>query len=126
MNSRGKGKTGELELAKYLRDHGIAARRGQQFSGGTESPDVVTALEGVHFECKRVEAGNPYNWLKQAKKDAGPGKIPVVAHRRNREDWIAILPLEELLWLLSASAGRKPQPEGSSDITPASPASTGT
>ena len=119
MNSREKGARGERELAEFLRERGVAARRGQQFSGGTESPDVVTELKHVHFECKRVEAGNPYDWLAQAQRDCGPAKIPVVAHKRNRKEWIAILPLEELLWLLSAGPRTKTpmtpdcsQPEG--------------
>lgn len=100
MNSRAKGKNGELELAAFLREHGFGARRGQQFSGGADSPDVICPdLPGFHFECKRVEAGNPYTWLAQAKRDAGH-KVPVVAHRRSRQDWVAILPLDDLLKLL--------------------------
>lgn len=101
INSRTKGKTGELELAKLLREHGFEARRGQQFSGGTDSPDVVCdALPDIHLECKRVEAGSLYKWLEQAKCDAGPDKIPVVAHRRSREDWVAILPLSMFLEII--------------------------
>ena len=100
MNSRNKGKAGELELAKFLRDHGIGARRGQQFSGGTDSPDVVTDLTNVHFECKRVEAGNVHNWMEQAKRDAGGWRLPIVAHRKNRTEWLATLRLEDLLTLL--------------------------
>jgi len=95
-----KGKAGELELAAYLRDHGVAARRGRQFSGGPDSPDVVTSLAGVHIECKRCEAGNPYVWLQQAIDDAGATALPIVAHRRNRRDWIAVLRLSDLLKLI--------------------------
>ncbi len=101
--SRRKGVVGELELAAFLRDQGIEARRGVQFHGGADSPDVVTSLYGVHFECKRVEAGNLYDWLAQAKEDAGSSKMPVVAHRRNNQDWVAILPLGDLLSLLKAT-----------------------
>lgn len=100
MNSRAKGKRGELELSSFLRDHGYAARRGQQFSGGNESPDIVTDLPNVHVECKRVEAGNLYTWLAQAVRDAGAGKTPVVMHRRNDEEWVAILRLEDFLELI--------------------------
>lgn len=97
-NSRAKGKRGELELAEFFRLNGVAARRGQQFHGGADSPDLVTDLDDeYHFECKRVEAGNPYDWLAQAIRDAGPGKIPVVCHRRNGKDWIAILRLEDFI-----------------------------
>ena len=100
INSRTKGKTGELEFAAVLKAKKLDARRGQQFSGGKDSPDVIcSSLTGVHFEVKRVQAGNPYKWLDQAQRD-GVGKLPVVAHRKNRKDWIAILPMDVLLDLL--------------------------
>jgi Holliday junction resolvase len=100
INSRAKGKAGELELAAFLRDRGLVARRGQQFKGGSDSPDVVCDdLAHMHIECKRVEAGNPYKWLAQARRDAA-GKLPVVAHRRSRHEWLAILSLNDLLELL--------------------------
>lgn len=103
INSRNKGKTGELELAAFLKDRGLIARRGQQFKGGGDSPDVVCdALPTLHLECKRVEQGNLYLWLAQAKRDAG-AKVPVVAHRRNRQEWVAILTLDDLLKLLGHS-----------------------
>ena len=100
MNSRAKGKRGELELAAFLRERGVEARRGQQFHGGAGSPDVVSAFPHVHFEAKRVEAGNPYQWLDQCQRDGGEGKLHVVAHKRNRREWIAILPLDQLIDLL--------------------------
>ena len=103
INSRAKGARGEREFAQYLRDHGWAARRGQQFSGSPDSPDVVTDVPGVHFEVKRVEKGSVYPWLTQAKADAGD-KIAVVAHRRNNEAWIAILPMSDLMELLGGRA----------------------
>ena len=103
INSRQKGAAGERELAAFLVERGFEARRGQQFHGGGDSPDVVTNIPGVHFECKRVEKGNLYDWLAQAERDVGGPegeKIPVVAHRRNKKEWVAILPLDDLLTLL--------------------------
>ena len=35
MNSKHKGKRGELEVAAILREHGYDARRGQQYSGAS-------------------------------------------------------------------------------------------
>jgi hypothetical protein len=99
MNSRAKGKRGELEAALFLRQHGVEARRGQQFSGGTESPDVVSSIPNVHIEVKRVEKGNLHDWMEQAIHDAG-SKMPVVMHRRNRSEWYGIIRMEDLLiWL---------------------------
>lgn len=96
INSRQKGAAGERELAAYLREHNVEARRGQQFSGGANSPDVVHSLRGIHIECKRVEAGNLYSWLDQATRDADT-RIPVVAHRKNKRQWVAILNLDDFL-----------------------------
>jgi len=102
--SRTKGAVGERELAQFLRDHGCVARRGRQFQGSDDSPDVVCDLPGFHFECKRVESGNPYKWLAQATNDAGL-KVPVVAHRRNKGHWIAILSLSDFLNYVVMPAG---------------------
>jgi Holliday junction resolvase len=112
INSRQKGARGEREFAENLRALGFDARRGQQFSGSPDSPDVVTNIPGVHFEVKRVERGSLYAWLAQAQKDAGAGQIPVVAHRRNNGGWIAILPMGHLLELLRGrSADLRQLPE---------------
>lgn len=101
MNSRAKGKVGELELAAFLRENGFEdAKRGVQYHGGGDSPDVV-GVPGVHFEGKRTERLDLYAALEQAQRDsAGTGRIPVVAHRRNRRQWVAILPLDEFLKLI--------------------------
>jgi Holliday junction resolvase len=99
ISSRAKGKRGELELAAFLEERGYPAKRGQQFKGGGDSPDVICPdLDGIHIECKRVEIGNPYNWLAQAQADAlDTGKTPVVMHRKNKQEWLAILTLEDFL-----------------------------
>jgi Holliday junction resolvase len=99
-HSRNKGKRGELELAEVIRDQGFNARRGQQFKGTPDSPDVVTDLPGGwHIECKRVEAGNPYKWLEQARKDAGKGQTPVVMHKKNGKPWVVILDINDFFVL---------------------------
>jgi hypothetical protein len=100
INSRNKGAVGEREFANFLCDLGVEARRGQQRVGSPDSPDVVADLPGMHVEVKRVEAGNPYGWLRQAIRDAGSSLTPIVFHRRNREEWIAILRAEDLIRLI--------------------------
>jgi len=101
INSRSKGKRGELELAEFLRRRGHDTRRGQQFAGGGDSPDVM-GLPGFHVECKRVEAGSPYKWLDQAKRDAeGSGNVPIVMHRKSRRDWVVIMDAEDFLSLIA-------------------------
>jgi Holliday junction resolvase len=103
INSRAKGARGERELSKVLRDHGWDARRGQQFSGSPDSPDVVSNLP-YQIECKRVESLNLYKALEQATKDAeGSGKPPIVCHKKNGKDWVVILNLNDFLQLVEKS-----------------------
>lgn len=88
MNSREKGKRGERLWRDELRAQGYAARRGQQFSGSPNSPDVICdALPGIHFEVKCVERLNIEDAMDQARRDAGV-KAPVVAHKRNFRPWL--------------------------------------
>ena len=89
MRSRRKGKTGELELAQFLRTRGTNARRGRQ--GGAGSPDVI-GLDRWHIECNDAERGSLYDLLDQAIEEAGE-LLPVVMHRKNKREWVAILSL---------------------------------
>lgn len=99
INSRAKGARGERELATVISTmFGVDARRGQQFSGSSDSPDVVTGFKKIHIECKRVENLNLTKAYKQATKDAGD-KIPVVIHRKNNEPWMISYKLEDTLAL---------------------------
>lgn len=100
LNSKQKGKRGELQFALALRDAGYkSARRGQQYSGGSESADVVCEeLPHLHFEVKRSETVHLEKWMQQAIEDAGDsGKMPVVVHRKNMTEWVAILRFEDFL-----------------------------
>lgn len=98
INSRQKGAAGERELSNYLIAKGWQARRGQQFSGGTDSPDVVSSFP-FHIEAKRVEKLDIDDAFSQAYRDAA-NKLPAcVCHRRNREDWLVTIELIEFLKL---------------------------
>lgn len=112
INSRNKGKCGELELVNFLKERGIDARRGQQYEGSSDSPDVIASgcLKDVHLEVKRVQAGNLYNWLKQACTDCDLAKMPIVAHRRNGERWIAVMDMRDFVNIMEAAYGRQLNP----------------
>ena len=91
-----KGKRGEREAAAEIRRlFGTEAFRGRQFQGGEDSPDIVTAIEDVHFEVKRAESLQLYAAIEQAVGDAAD-KVPVVLHRKNNKPWLAIVPLDDL------------------------------
>lgn len=100
INSKSKGKRGELEWVKVLQSHGFSAERGRQFKGGPDSPDVLSDAPNIHWEVKRVQSLNLYKAIEQAKHDAGPDQTPVVAHRKNHEEWLITLPADAFLDLL--------------------------
>lgn len=90
MNSRQKGKRGELELVHMLNYHGYHARRGQQYCGANGDADVI-GLPYLHIECKRVEHLNIYDALDQARRDARGEEIPSVFFRKNQKPWAVCL-----------------------------------
>jgi len=99
---REKGKRGEREFCNVLKSCGFAgARRGRQFKGTPDSPDVV-GLEGFHIEVKRTESLSVYAAYAQACEDAGEVDVPVVAHRRNDKPWLMILKADDFLAILNA------------------------
>ena len=96
MNSKAKGGRGERELAHVLQEYGYDTRRGQQFAGGVDSPDVY-GLPGIHIEVKRVQALNIYSAMDQAIRDSEGKAIPAVFHRRNRDYWKVTLRLDDFM-----------------------------
>lgn len=101
--SKNKGKTGERELVQILRRMGFAGvRRGQQYSGGETSADLV-GLEHIHVEVKRTEQFHLWAALEQAAGDAGDsGNMPVVFHRKNRRPWVVVMSLPDWARLYKA------------------------
>ena len=88
INSLKKGKQAEREFASLCRDEGYEnAHRGQQFHGGADSPDVK-GLPHIHIEVKRTERLNIHSAMAQAVRDSEGKAIPIVAHRRNRDNWL--------------------------------------
>lgn len=101
INSRAKGARLERELASKLRSLGFKARRGRQYSGSPFSPDVVSNVKAIHWECKGVEKGlNLEEVLFKAAREAPDGNFPCIAHKKNGEEWKVTLFLEDFFNLL--------------------------
>lgn len=105
INSRQKGKRGELELAKRFREYGFDARRSQQYAGINGDADVVN-VPGIHVECKRNERLNIHDAMDQAKRDKCEDEFPTVFHRKNNCEWLVTMRFEDWMqlyreWLLS-------------------------
>lgn len=98
INSRQKGARAERLLASKLREYGYEARRGCQYAGKNGDADVE-GLPGVHIECKAVQRLNVLDAYDQSRRDARPGEIPVVMHKKDYTPWYVTLSLEDFLRL---------------------------
>lgn len=96
INSKAKGIRGELMFAAVLKEHGWDARRGQQFSGSPDSPDVL-GLPGHHVEVKFTEKLSIRDAVVQCTKDAGLLEVPLVAFKAKGRRWLAILDMQDYL-----------------------------
>lgn len=100
---RRKGKAGELEVARIFKASGFDCDRTPN-SGGLR---IVGDLHGelpLHVEVKRQETARPWLWAEQARTDAGAGERWVVAMRRSHGEWLALMPLVDLMRLLELEA----------------------
>lgn len=102
MNSKNKGKRGELEVAHILQDRGFDARRSQQYCGATEDAADVVGLPGYHIEVKRCENIRLMDWIRQAERDAGEN-VPLVVFRQSHEKWRVVLDFETFLEIIGGN-----------------------
>lgn len=98
INSNQKGKAGEREFSNLCKEYGFDTRRSQQYSGANHDADVE-GIDGLHIEVKRVEALNVSKAMKQAIGDAREEEVPIVAHRKNNEEWLITLRATDFLEL---------------------------
>ena len=103
MNVKRKGSRAEGEVLQIFRENCLyAVRNDQRYISGHWNPDILLEVQGTEYHCeiKRVEQLNLGAALRQAERDTdGSGRVPVVIHRRNREQWIVSMNLEDFLRL---------------------------
>lgn len=100
MNSKQKGKRGELELVRKLKEYGYITRRTVQYNGKADEGEAdLQGLDGIHIECKRVEKLNLYDAMAQANHDAKENELPTVFHRKNNCDWLVTMKLDDWIKL---------------------------
>ena len=98
-SERRKGKSGELEVAAIFTDAGFDCDRTPN-SGALRIRGDLHGDLPVHVEVKRQEVARPWLWAEQAATDAGAGARWLVAMRRSRSPWLAMMPLDEAVRLL--------------------------
>ena len=98
INSRNKGKRGELEAADEWnrlvpKAH---ARRSQQHSGTESASDLISpGTPHLWLEVKRVQALNLTAVMEKSREQCGE-LCPVVLHRKNDAEWLVTFPLEDI------------------------------
>lgn len=101
INSKQKGARFERHLASILKtDYGYDCRRGQQYCGANGDADVI-GLPGIHIEAKHQEKMQLYDWMAQSKRDAKPGEIPAVFHKKNNCEILVTIPLDSFMQIYS-------------------------
>ena len=108
MNSREKGKRGERLWRDQLIQAGFTqSRRGQQFSGNEDSPDVICEdLPHLHFEVKYTQRLEHEKAIAQAINDCG-SKLPIVASYRtggSLKQWVVSMPASVFFKLVKNNA----------------------
>lgn len=91
MNSRDKGKRGELEACAILDSMGLDCRRTVQYNGRQGDADVACDRFPVHIEVKRTERLNPYAFMDQAIRDAKGKHPPMVMMKGNNRPWLIMI-----------------------------------
>lgn len=97
---RSKGNRAERAVLDMLHARGWRFARRNFMSGGAGGGDIIEGPQGVHLEVKHRERCAIWEWIGQAEAEARPTDIPVVVFRRNRSEWYAALPADELFALL--------------------------
>lgn len=96
ISSIAKGKRNErLAAAKLQELLNVPCRRGVQYAGSPDSPDVVMDKR-IHLEIKACEALNINNAVLQAVKDSRETQVPVVLHKKNHKDWLCTFRLDDI------------------------------
>lgn len=100
INSKQKGKRGELEFCKECEKYGIqGVYRTAQTNGKLEqSLADCEGLTGIHVEVKRVESLNIDKAMEQSIRDLKTKKekrLPAVFHRKDRKPWKTTMLFED-------------------------------
>ena len=101
MNSRTKGKRGELELVKALRALGLDAERTVQHEGRGSAGDIRIFGCCIHTENKRRRRLTVQAFMDQAERDMVPHHVPLVVMRQDGGKHLAMFRLADLWSLMT-------------------------
>lgn len=89
INSKRKGKKGELYVVNRFKEHGYECNRTAQFKGNTGRADDIEGIDYIHAEVKFVEKLNLSEAMNQAIRDNLASTriaFPTVFHKKNYQE----------------------------------------
>lgn len=104
MNSKAKGKRGELYVVNKFKDYGYECNRTAQYKGNTGRADDIEGIDYIHAEVKFVENLNISKAMGQAVGDSAASErkaMPTVFHKKSREDLLVTMRFTDWIKLYS-------------------------
>ena len=96
LNSRQKGKRGELEARNQVRAHWNAPDCIRSAQGaGAYAPDLLHAGIDVHCEVKNVARLGCEKFMQQAERDKEADVLAVVLMKQTRGEWCVMIRLKD-------------------------------
>lgn len=96
LNSKNKGKRGELELVHELKARGYDVERTAQFNGKAKDSEAdLRGIPNIHIECKVREKHNIYDYIAQVDRDKKDDELGCVFIKSNRKKWLVLMDLDD-------------------------------
>ena len=97
-NSRTKGRAGEQEVARILRDElGLEIHRNWAAQAAMRGGCDLVGVPGWGIEIKRAKEARLNDWWTQTAEQAARDKVrPVLIYRLDRQSWMAMMSLRDL------------------------------
>lgn len=102
INSKAKGKRGELYVVNKFKDRGYKCNRTAQFKGNTGRADDIEGIDYIHAEVKFVENLNISKAMEQAIRDNLASEryaFPTVFHKKTREKLLVTMRFDDWIQL---------------------------
>ena len=102
INSKQKGKRGELYVVNRFKEQGYDCNRTAQFKGNTGRADDIEGIDYIHCEVKFVENLNISKAMEQAIRDSKASDrqaFPTVFHKKSREELLVSMRFEDWIQL---------------------------
>ena len=98
INSKKKGKKGELYVVNKFKEYGYNCNRTAQFKGNTGRADDIEGIDYIHCEVKFVEKLNLEEAMNQAIRDSLESNreaFPTVFHKKNYKDLLVTMRFDD-------------------------------